>query len=215
MKKILFLVAFAFAFAFVADAQKVDTRVLLPQSSRTPTARPKLSESHLWFNTTNSDLYKYDRTTLLWSTVQTTPTYGEMSISNDTSTISFAATTPAPIEDLTIGQASGFTMVSDSVLKYNGTEAKVFRINYSACLSFAEAANIINGYIEVNGTANERTRFRQTITTLTAEREMVSGCALVSLNPGALIRFMFVPSTHTGTDVLTIYQFNLNAVQVN
>ena len=106
-------------------------------------------------------------------------------------------------------------MVSDSVLKYNGTEAKVFRINYSACLSFAEAANIINGYIEVNGTANERTRFRQTITTLTAEREMVSGCALVSLNPGALIRFMFVPSTHTGTDVLTIYQFNLNAVQVN
>lgn len=213
MKKIFFLIAFAFAF-FTVEAQKVDTRVLIPQSKRVPTTDPKLWESHLWMNTTTSDLSKFNRSTQEWEVVQTTPTYGEMSISNDTSTISFAATTAAPIEDLTVGLASGFSMVSDSVLRYDGEEAKVFRISYSGSILFAEAANIIRGYVEVNGTEQTRTKFRQTMT-LTTENETIAGSALVTLNPGARIRFMFQPSTHTGTDILTIYQFNLNVVQVN
>lgn len=213
MKKILFLIAFAFAF-FSAEAQKIDTRVLLPQSKRAPITAPKIADPQVWFNTTTGDLYTYRRSTAEWRTVAAAPAYAEMSISNDTSTISFAATTPAPIQDLTVGQISGFTMVSDSVLQYDGDVAAVFRISFEASILFAEAANIIRGYVEVNGTEQTRARFRQTMTLVT-ENETVAGSALVTLNPGALVRFMFQPSTHTGTDVLTIYQFNLNLVQVN
>lgn len=213
MKKILFLIAFAFAF-FNAEAQKIDTRVLLPQSKRAPVTAPKIADPQVWFNTTSGDLYTYRRSTAEWRAVATQPAYAEMSISNDTSTISFAATTAAPIQDLTVGPVSGFTMVSDSVLQYDGDVAAVFRISYSSSILFAEAANIIRGYVEVNGSESTRTKFRQTMTLVT-ENEMVSGTALVMLNPGALVRFMFQPSTHTGTDILTIYQFNLNIVQVN
>lgn len=207
------MIAFAFAF-FNAEAQKIDTRVLVPQSKRAPITAPKIADPQVWFNTTTGDLYTYRRSTAEWRTVANTPSYAEMSISNDTSTISFAATTAAPIQDLTVGPISGFTMVSDSVLQYDGDVAAVFRVNYSATILFAEAANLIRGYVEVNGTQDTRTAFRQT-TTLTTENETVGGTALITLNPGALVRFMFFPSTHTGTDVLTIPNFNLNLVQVN
>lgn len=214
MKHIIAILAILAIFTFQATAQKVDTRTTIPNSKRIPTTAPKLWESHLWFNTATSDLYKYDRSTKVWGVMQMTPAHAEMSISNDTSTISFAATTPAPIQDLTSGPISGFTMISDSLLRFDGLEAKTFQVSYSGSILFAEAANIIRGYVEVNGSASTRTQFRQT-QTLTTENETVGGTALITLNPGALVRFMFVPSAHTGTDILTIYQFNLNLVQVN
>jgi len=217
MKKLLFLFAFCLSF-IAAEAQKVEYWGMVPYSKRAPTSTPRATDAQVWFNITTGDLYAYDRTATAWEIVQTqndhTAKYAEMSISNDTTTISFAATTAAPVEDLTSGPISGFTLVSDSLLVYNGTTAATFQVGYSSTISFAEAANIISGWVEVDGTTKYTTRFRQTITTLTAERENVAGSALLTLQPGDLIRFMMVPSSHTGTDVLTIYEFNLNLTEI-
>lgn len=213
MKKIFFLTILIASF-FTANAQKVDRWGQVPYSGRVPTSSPKFSEAQIWLNTTTSDLYTYKRSTGEWNALARKSSYAEMSISNDTSTISFAATTAAPIQDLTVGPISGFTMISDSLLRYDGTEAAVFQVSFEASILFAEAANIIRGYVEVNGTEQTRARFRQTMTLVT-ENETVAGSALITLNPGALVRFMFAPSAHTGTDILSIYQFNLNLVQVN
>lgn len=213
MKQALFI-AILLASFFTATAQKVDRWGQVPYSGRVPTNTPKFSEAQIWLNTSAGDMYTYTRSTGEWNALAKQSSYAEMSISNDTSTISFAATTAAPIQDLTVGPISGFTMISDSLLRYDGAEAAVFQVGFEASIMFAEAANIIRGYVEVNGTEQTRARFRQT-TTLTTENETVAGSALVTLNPGALIRFMFQPSTHTGTDVLTIYQFNLNLVEIN
>jgi len=213
MKKILFLAFFALAF-FTAEAQTIQRWGMIPYSKPAPTGNPKVAESQLQYSTNFSSLYRYNRLTARWEALSSKSAYGEMSISNDTSTISFTNTTALPIQDLTAGPLSGFSMVSDSVLRYDGFESKVFRVSYSATFQFAEAANLIRGYVEVNGTQNARTAFRQT-TTLTTENETVGGTALITLAPGALVRFMFFPSTHTGTDILTIPNFNLNIEEVN
>lgn len=213
MKKIFALLAFLVCFA-TTYSQTAARWGMVPYGKPVPYSNPKLAESQLWYSTNESNLYGYNRLTARWEAYAQKSSYGEMSISNDTSTISFAATTAAPIQDLTAGPLSGFSMVSDSVLRYDGYEARTFSINYSATILFAEAANIITGYVEVNGSQSTRTKFRQT-QTLVTENETVGGTALVTLQPGALIRFMFQPSAHTGTDILTIYQFNLNVVEVN
>lgn len=213
MKKVLFLAVFALSF-FTTTAQTALRWGMVPYGKVTPYSNPKVAESQLWYSTNESSLYNYNRLTARWEAFANKSSYGEMSISNDTSTISFTNTTALPIQDLTAGPLSGFSMVSDSVLRYDGYEARTFSVNYSATIQFAEAANIIIGYVEVNGTANQRTKFRQT-QTLTTENETVGGTALITLQPGALIRFMFAPSAHTGTDILTIFQFNLNLVEVN
>jgi len=212
--KQIFLFAFLLVSFFTVSAQKIDRWGQVPYSGRVPTGDPKITEAQVWFNVGAGDLYTYNRNTGDWSALARKSAYAEMSISNDTSTISFAATTAAPIQDLTVGPISGFTMVSDSLLRYDGEVAAVFQVSFSGSILFAEAANIIRGYVEVNGTEQTRARFRQTMTLVT-ENETVAGSALLTLNPGALVRFMFVPSTHTGTDILSIYQFNLNLVQVN
>lgn len=214
MKKILFLIAFSLSFLSV-EAQKVDALHPVKYSKKDPVVAPKSWEGHLWFNTTTSHLFKYNRTEKNWEDEDQWLglSYGEMSIANDTSTISFTNTTALPIQDLTAGPLKNFTMVSDSVLQYDGARTAVFSVNYSAVISFAEAANLVRGYVEIDGSQNTRTAFRQTMT-LTTENETVGGTALVSLAPGALIRFMFFPGTHTGTDVLTIPNFNLNLTEV-
>lgn len=73
----------------------------------------------------------------------------------------------------------------------------------------------MTGYIKVGTSIVYPSRFRQTITTLTTERNNVSGTALITLNPGDVLKVVFAPGTHTGTDVLTVYECNLNLVQVN
>lgn len=212
MKKIFLLLAFALAFLTV-EAQKVYQIWPVKYGREDARSTPRVGENHLWFNT-NNGLQAYNREEEAWEDVSTQSAYAEMSISNDTSTISFAATTAAPLEGLTAGPMLGFTRVSDSLLRYDGAESAIFSVNYSATIGFAEAANLIRGYVDVNGSQATRTAFRQTLT-LTTEFETVGGTALISLQPGALIRFMFFPSAHTGTDVLTITNFNLNLVEVN
>jgi len=183
-------------------------------SNRVPVNSPTLTESHLWFNATNSTLYGYDRATAGWSAISKKAAYGEMSISNDTSTLSFTNTTPAAIGGLTAGPTSDFTLTTDSTLRYDGATAGVFRATYSTSFSFAEVG-IMTGYIKVGTSIVYTSRFRQTITTLTTERNNVSGTALITLNPGDVLKVVFAPGTHTGTDVLTVYECNLGLVQVN
>ena len=216
MKKYLFLISFTIAFLMAtnASAQTPARWGSIPYGNAIPTYHPKVQESQFWYNLVNSTLYQYNRLTALWEPMARRSKYGEMSLATGTTTISFAATTAAPVENLTVGPISGFSMVSDSVLRYTGTEAKTFSVNYSISMSFAEAANLITGYVEVNGTESARTKFKQTLT-LTTETETVGGTAILVLQPGALIRFMCAPASHTGTDILTISQFNLNIQEVN
>jgi len=213
MKKLLFIFSIL-VFAATTQAQKIDFWGQIPYSKQAPRSTPKVYESQFWFNTTNSTLYTFNRQTKEWESKANKPQYAEMSISNDTTSISFAATTPAPVEELTAGLMSGFSMVSDSALRYDGLAAGTFTINYSFSVSFAEAANILNGYPVINTTPVLRSKFRQTAT-LTTDRVQVSGTGIISLTPGQTVRFLFFPSTHTGTDVLTIYEANVNLVQLN
>lgn len=213
MKKNFLLFAFLLLAFFTAEAQKVYSYWPVKYGREDARSTPRVGENHLWFNT-NNGLQAYNREEEAWEDVSTQAAYAEMSISADTSTISFTNTTAQPIQDLTAGPMLGFTRVSDSLLRYDGAETAVFSVNYSAVIGFAEAANLIRGYVDINGSQATRTAFRQTVT-LTTEFENVGGTALVSLSPGALIRFMFFPSTHTGTDVLTIPNFNINFQEVN
>lgn len=212
--KFFLIVAMFFCLMSAAEAQKTYNIWPIKYGRAVPSFTPRLNENHTWYNTTRSRLSLYNRISEEWEDVSTKASYAEMSISNDTSTISFTNTTALPIEDLTAGPMSGFTRVSDSLLRYDGAETAVFRVSYSATIGFAEAANLIRGYVDINGSQATRTAFRQTVT-LTTEFQNVGGTALVSLAPGSLIRFMFFPSTHTGTDVLTIPNFNLNFTEVN
>lgn len=212
MKKLIFL--FCLMLSFFAQAQRI-TRILpVPYSTRVPSNVPKAADSRLWFNTTNSKLYGFDWDTQEWAPYSKEAAYGEISISNDTSTLSYAGTTPAAIGGLTSGPLSDFSITNDSTLTYDGAAAGLFRISYTASISFGEAG-IMTGYVKVGSTILYRTRFRQTVTTATTERLNVMGSCLYTLNPGDIIRVVFAPGTHTGTDVLTVYELNLNLEQVN
>jgi len=148
MKYIFLLIALLLCLAPTLSAQKINRWLPVTYSNRVPVNSPTLTESHLWFNATNSTLYGYDRATAGWSAMSKKAAYGEMSISNDTSTLSFTNTTPAAIGGLTAGATSDFTLTTDSTLRYDGATAGVFRATYSASISFAEAG-IMTGYISV------------------------------------------------------------------
>ncbi len=207
------LIFFFLLFSFSLSAQKIDRWGPIPYSKQAPTKTPKLFESQVWYNTTNSTLSVYDRTNADWDDLQNTEfSYGEMSISNDTTSLSFAATTALPVKELTVGLIEGFTMLSDSALRWDGATAK-FLLHYHATVSFAEAANIINAYPVIGTTPVYRARSRQTAT-LVADRVNLSGSSLITLTQGQTVRLMFVPSTHTGTDVLTVYECGLSLTQL-
>ena len=213
MKKLLILFAFALT-AFAAQSQSVARWGMIPYSSRVPTSDPAIHAAQVWYNTDNGTLYTYNRTTREWEAAAKAPAYGEISISNDTASISFAATTAAPIEDLTAGLLNDFSLVGDSAIRYDGeATGGRFLLNYSTSVSFAEAANILNVYPIINTTAVLRCRSRQTAA-LTTDRVEISGSCIVALAPDDTVRLMAVPSAHTGTDVLTIYEANLNLVQL-
>lgn len=214
MKKIFFILAFATAFFSTINAQIVNRWISTAYSTRVPTNTPTLQNSHVWYNTTNSTLYGYNRTTSEWTPFSKQAAYGEISISSDTATLSFAGTTPAAIDELSAGPLSDFSFTNDSTLTYDGAQAGVFHLSYSTSFSFAEAG-IMNGYIKIGSSIVTRSKFRQSVTTATSERVNAAGSCIVSLSPGDIIRFVFAPSTHTGTDVLTVYELNLNARQIN
>jgi len=215
MKKIFLFLAFALSFLINdATAQVVNRTLPTSYSTRVPTNTPSLTQSHLWFHTGASTLYGYDRATSEWAPYSKQAAYGEISISSDTATLSFTGTTPAAIDELTTGLLRDFSFTNDSTLTYDGAAAGVFHISYSTSFSFAEAG-IMNGYIKVGSTAVTRSKFRQSVTTATSERVNAAGSCIVNLSPGDIIRFVFAPSSHTGTDVLTVYEMNLNARQIN
>ena len=207
------LIFFFLLFSFSISAQKIDRWGPIPYSKQVPTKTPKVTDSQVWYNTTNSTFSIYDRTNAEWDDLQTTGiSYGEMSISNDTTSLSFAATTALPVEELTVGLIEGFTMLSDSALRWDGATAN-FMLHYHASVSFAEAANILNAYPVIGTTPVYRARSRQTAT-LTADRVNLSGSSLITLTQGQTVRLMFVPSAHTGTDALTIYECGLSLTQL-
>ena len=210
MKHLIFFFLF---FSFSLSAQKIDRWGPIPYSKQAPTKTPKVTDSQVWFNNTTSTFSIYDRTNAEWDDLQTVGiAYGEMSISNDTTTLSFAATTALPVEELTVGLIDGFTMLLDSALRWDGATAK-FLLHYHATVSFAEAANILNAYPVIGTTPVYRARSRQTAT-LVADRVNLSGSSLITLTQGQTVRLMFVPSTHTGTDALTIYECGLSLTQL-
>lgn len=211
MKNIILF--FALFLVFSLNAQRVNRSEAVDYSTRVPANIPSLVKSQIWFNTTNSTLYGFDRATQEWSEYSKKSAYGEISISNDTSTFSFTASNAAAIDELTTGLVSDFLVTTDSTMTYTGAAAGTFQLNYSTSFSFAEAA-IMTGYIQINATPVLRSRFRQTVTTLTTERLTASGSCIVTLQPGDVLKFMF-KSSHSGTDVLTVYEFNLNAAQIN
>lgn len=198
------------------QAQKINWLHTVPHSASDPstTNKPTAAKPHLWVNTTDGTAHVYNRETKAWSELQTTAaSYGEMYIA-DTCALSFAATTALPLERLTAGVlSSDFTMVSDSVLKYTGTATKVFKADFSASLSFSEANNILSGYFIIGSTAQTKSRFKLTATTIN-ERYVVSGTALISLSTNDTVRLMFVPSTHSGTDIITVRDGNINLTEV-
>lgn len=210
MKHIIF---FFLLFSFSLSAQKIDRWGPIPYSKQAPAKIPKVTDSQVWYNTTTSTMSVYDRENSEWDNLRTVGiSYGEMSISNDTTTLSFAATTALPVEDLTSGLIEGFTMLSDSALRWDGPTAK-FLLSYHATVSFAEAANILNAYPVIGTTPVYRARCRQTAT-LVADRVNLSGSSLITLTQGQTVRLMFVPSAHTGTDVLTVYEAGLDLVEL-
>lgn len=212
MKKILFTFSLLVLMAFSMNAQRVYYKHAVDYLKEAPTDIPSSKTNQLKHYA--NDLYTYDAVEGTYRKFAKAPWYAEMSISNDTSTVTFAGTTATVLQDLTAGPIAGFTLVSDSLLRYDGNATGVFRVSYSASLSFTEAANIINGYVQVNGVEATRSRFRQTVTTANTERINIAGSFITSLAPDALLRFMLVPSTHTGSDDILVYQFNLNIVQI-
>lgn len=201
--------------ALSMSAQRVKFKFPVDYLRQEPSASltiPRSTEPQLKFFSNN--LYTYNTVELAYQRFAKVPAYAEMSISNDTSTVTFAGTTATVLQDLTTGPKSGFTLISDSLLRFDGNATGTFRIEYSASLSFTEAANIVNGFVQVNGSEVTRSRFRQTVTTANTERINVAGSFITTLAPDALVRFMLVPSTHTGSDDILVYQFNLNIVQL-
>lgn len=213
MKQLLIFIILAIA-SFSAGAQKVERYLTLPYSNRIPATVPSVAASQLWYYTGNSDLYGYDKSTQEWGIYSKQSAFGEIRISNDTATLSFTNTTPAAIDELSTGLMRDFTFTNDSTITYSGPKVGYFRVAYSTSFSFAEAG-IMTGYAKVNSTIIYQTRFRQTVTTATSERLTAAGSGIVQLYPGDIIRFVFAPGSHTGTDVLTVYEMNLNIEQIN
>lgn len=202
--------------ALSMSAQRVKFKFPVDYLRQEPSASltiPRSTEPQLKFFSNN--LYTYNTVELAYQRFAKVPAYAEMSISNDTSTVTWASGTAATvIQDLTVGPIRGFTMISDSLLRFDGNATGVFRVSYSLSMSFTEAANIINGFIQVNGSEVTRSRFRQTVTTANTERINVAGSFIVSIPADGLVRIMVQPGTHTGSDDLLVYQCNINLVQL-
>lgn len=211
MKQTLFLLIFCFC-ALFASAQKIDFKQPISYSKVNPSKVPTASQSHFWYNTATGVLWRYDKAETAWVEYQSRA-YAEMGISNDTLSISFAATTPDTLEGMTAGNLSGFTLNSDGdLLTYTGATTKKFLLTYSASFTFAEAVPVW-AYIVKSGTVQYMSRTR--VLPATAGNTVnVSGTSIVSLSQGQTIALFFVPTTHSGTDALTVYEANVSLVEI-
>jgi len=211
MKKTLFLLAFSFAAIFVS-AQKVDYKQSTNYSKVDPRSTPRAHEPHFWYNTESGVLWRYDKTAAAWAEYQSRY-YGEMGISNDTLTISFAATTADTLQGMTGGSLSGFLVSGDGgSIVYTGVHTKTFSLNYSASFTFAEAVPVW-AYIVHSGTAKLLSRTRALPATA-GNTVNVSGGTILTLVPGETVSLFFVPTAHTGTDALTVFEANVTLVEI-
>lgn len=211
MKQTFFLFLFAL-FATVLTAQKVDFRLPFSYSKQNPVQVPTASKSAFWYNTATGVLWRYDKTAAAWVEYQSRA-YAEMGISNDTLSISFAGTTADTLEGFTSGSLSGFTHNSEGgVLTYSGPHTKTFLVSYSASFTFAEAVPVW-AYIQVSGTAKLLSRTRALPATA-GNTVNVAGQTIVTLTTGQTVALFFVPTAHTGTDALTVYEGNVTLTEI-
>lgn len=211
MKKLFFLFAFAFSFLSL-KAQKVDFKQPISYSKLNPTKTPTAAQSAFWYNTATGVLWRYDKTTAAWVTYED-QNYAELTISNDTLSISFAGTTPDTLEGFTASNLSGFTLDTDGgVLTYTGTETKKFLLTYSVSFTFAEAV-VMNAYIQKSGSIVYPTRTRNLPATA-GNTVNSAATAIITLTAGQTVSLFFVPVTHTGTDALTVYEAGVTLVEI-
>jgi len=212
MKQAIFLLIFCFC-ALFATAQKVSYRLPISYSTVNPSIVPTASKSVFWYNTATRVLWHYDRTPGVAAWVEyNSRAYAEMGISNDTLSISFAGTTADTLEGMTAGSLSGFTLSSDGLLIYSGPHTKKFLLTYSTSFTFAEAVPVW-AYIVQSGTSKLLSRTRALPATA-GNTVCVSGNTIVTLTTGQTIALFFVPTTHTGTDALTVYEANVTLVEI-
>lgn len=210
MRKFLALAIFL-CLSLTAIGQAVSFYLPVTYSKYAPTKAPKSGASNLWFNTSNSCLYRYVKDAG-WENLNA-PNHAQFGISNDTLSISFAGTTADTLQGMTAGSLSGFSLSSDGgVLTYNGTRAKTFSLNYSASFTFAEAV-VVSSYLVRSGTIIYPTKTR-VLGATAGNMVSVSGTAIVSLSPGQTLSLFFVPATHTGTDALTVYEANVTLTEL-
>lgn len=211
MKQSLLIFFFSFCTLFVT-AQKVNYRIPISYSKVDPTNVPTAVQSAFWYNTVSGVLWKYDKTETAW-TEYNSRLYAEMGISNDTLSISFAGTTADTLEGFTSGSLSGFTHNSEGgVLTYTGLHTKKFLLTYSASFTFAEAVPVW-AYIVQSGTSKLLSRTRALPATA-GNTVNVSGQTILTLTTGQTVALFFVPTTHTGTDVLTVYEGNVTLTEI-
>lgn len=212
MKNLVLFFVFSVLFAVSATAQKVDFRQPISYSKVNPVNVPSASKPAFWYNTATGILWRYDKASAAWVEYDSRA-YAEMGISNDTLSISFAATTPDTLEGLTSGSLSGFTHNSEGgVLTYTGLTAKKFLLTYSASFTFAEAVPVW-AYIVQSGTSKLLSRTRALPATA-GNTVNVAGNTIVTLTTGQTISLFFVPTAHTGTDALTVYEANVSLVEI-
>lgn len=211
MKQTLLFIIFCL-FAGVVTAQKVDFRLPISYSKVNPSLVPSASKSAFWYNTVTGILWRYDKASAAWVEYNSRA-YAEMGISNDTLSISFAGTTADTLEGLTSGSLSGFTHNSEGgVLTYTGLSSKKFLLTYSASFTFAEAVPVW-AYIVQSGTSKLLSRTRALPATA-GNTVNVSGNTILTLTTGQTVSLFFVPTTHTGTDALTVYEANVTLTEI-
>ena len=215
MKRIIFILALIFAALVVPDlakAQTVSKTVGTAYSTQNPSAPPNNSRpQQLWFNTETSILWAWDKSASTWYR-QNNDYYGEMGITDDTLTLSFAAVTPDTLEGLTAGQLHGFSLGGDHSLIYTGTRQGRFMLNYSVSFTFAEAGTLTS-YVKQNTTVVNRSRRRQIVATA-GNVVTVSGECILTLSTNDKVSLWFFPTTHTGSDDLTVYECGVTLTQL-
>lgn len=212
MKQTL-IFAFLFClFAITATAQKIDFKQPVNYSKRDPVNVPSAAKPHFWYNTATGVLWRYDKTAAAW-TEYLSRAYGEIGISNDTLTISFAATTADTLQGMTAGSLSGFSLSGDGgSLVYTGLHPKTFLATYSASFTFAEAVPVW-AYLQQSGSAKLLSRTRALPATA-GDVVNVSGQTILTITTGQTVSLFFVPTTHSGTDALTVLEANVTLMEI-
>lgn len=215
MKQIVFvfaIIAAALCLTNSMQAQTISSKQPVAYSASNPSAAPNGSRpQQLWLNTETGILYAWDKSASAWYR-QNNDYYGEMGIDNDTLTLAFAAVTADTLEGLTAGQLHGFSLGGDHSLIYTGTKQGRFLLNYSVSFTFAEAGTLTS-YVKQNTTVVNRSRRRQIVSTA-GNVVTVSGECILTLSTNDKVSLWFFPTSHTGSDDLTVYECGVTLTQL-